>query len=188
MPDKAAGEKWGLRLENAGEHLMLGTTSALFRSEVFESRVEDSLKSLDNVEDVGLSAHNEINEVSLAYKSEGAEIVKFGPQNNSKPGTFSAPLVDGPVGDEGNGQEDIAINLSDDSSRDLVQRGVTENGGFVGEQDMVGNPTELVRLSQIPCINLMVDLNNAGAEEGDEDNFLISCFSKMKRSKTQSWW
>lgn len=96
-----------------------------------------------------------------------------------------------PFAEEENGQHEWAENLGEDSVGAVVLRslmgagegegrqeeradklgiqavgdgdimGVNEAGGGEGEEVRVGIPTEMVRLSQMPSIQLMVDLNDA---------------------------
>lgn len=156
--------------EFAREHLMLEVADTQDSCGDFESQVEDSVE--ETKVDVGLAAHNNSLTKENCLAQEGTEVRSIvegvhGPGNgenslgciNDKPNSINHIFVSGR---DMEGQKEFHINLGENQSESLALRGGRETAMGNGGDEIDEDPTEVVRLSQIPSINLMVDLNEAG--------------------------
>lgn len=170
---KAGKEAVGSKHEIAGKHLMPEKECSLASCGDFESRVEDSVESrLEGEVDLGLMAQNTLitKEICLAQEgsivnssNEGVIGLGHGEKElgllNIGPNSFNTSSQ---LGEGQEGQKDLETNLrAIQSGAQVLRDGCAEAVAYLGRQNF-GDQTELVRLSQIPSINLMVDLNKAG--------------------------
>ncbi|KAI8555890.1 hypothetical protein RHMOL_Rhmol05G0209700 [Rhododendron molle] len=129
----------GTKHVNAKEHLMSEKANTPTMSGEFESRVEDSVGSVEGEDvELGFVAHSE----ALSEAQEG----EVG--------------LDGSSNSQGGGPNNLLVQVTLDSRvpatilPQLFEPGI-EGDALLGEENL------MVRLSQIPSINLIVDLNNA---------------------------
>lgn len=151
----------GSKQENGGGHLMLGSAKSNASSEDFESRVEDSVELDHGVETrLGLLAQNNLENQDSYLAQEGTIDLDRG-DGLGGPGSDPKILGRSPFGTNYSSQEKLLIR-KEGAGHSVILKDMRYPAEGCVDGDLQEARVDYVRCSQLPSLNLVVDLHDSG--------------------------